>query len=430
MKSMVLDPDAAAAVATLESGLAAIQDLDFAALGDGDLRSLIEVAETAGRRLASAQIGLLDAADRRDLGRADGFFSAKNLVRHVGRLSPGRAAARDKAMRALRQLPDVETALARGEIGVEQVELLGKVHANTRVCDQMAERQTTFLAQAERSSFADFTLDVRRWEQLADEDGTEPTNSRNHHNRDVNLVQDPVDRGWHLTGGYGALQGSALEEILGFYIDAETAADWEKARAEHGDDARYSDLPRSQAQRRADAMWQIFQDGANNETTAVPIGYTHHIVWNADTYQYGCDRIEGRAGPVLDPDTMRCQTLDGVPLDPIETAVESLFGAIRRVVVDAEGVVIDLGAARFFTGSARTAVKLSSTHCIWPGCDRPASRCQADHVVPHAKGGRTNPRNGANLCEGHNRLKEHGYTVWRDPAGQWHITKPDGTRLE
>jgi len=123
-------------------------------------------------------------------------------------------------------------------------------------------RQGAFLAQAQRQSFKDFTLEVRRWERVTDEDGPEPANSRNHRNRDVKLVQDAVDLGWHLTGGYGALQGAAIHEILGHYIAAETAADWEKARAEHGDDACYADLPRSQAQRRADALWRAHQPPA------------------------------------------------------------------------------------------------------------------------------------------------------------------------
>jgi len=113
MTSMALDPDAAAAIAQMAPGLGAVQALDLERLGDDDLRCLIEAAEVADRRLASAQIALLDAADRRRLGREDGFFSAKALVRRVGRLSPGRAAARDKAMQALRDLPDINAALGR-----------------------------------------------------------------------------------------------------------------------------------------------------------------------------------------------------------------------------------------------------------------------------------------------------------------------------
>ena len=63
MTSMALDPDAAAAIAQMAPGLGAVQALDLERLGDDDLRCLIEAAEVADRRLASAQIALLDAAD-------------------------------------------------------------------------------------------------------------------------------------------------------------------------------------------------------------------------------------------------------------------------------------------------------------------------------------------------------------------------------
>ena len=29
----------------------------------------------------------------------------------------------------------------------------------------------------------------------------------------------------------------------------------------------------------------------------------------------------------------------------------------------------------------------------------------------------------------HSRRKEHGYVVWRDPAGRWHTYRPDGTEI-
>jgi hypothetical protein len=27
-------------------------------------------------------------------------------------------------------------------------------------------------------------------------------------------------------------------------------------------------------------------------------------------------------------------------------------------------------------------------------------------------------------------LKEHGYQTWRDPNGQWHIQRPNGTQIQ
>jgi hypothetical protein len=140
-------------------------------------------------------------------------------------------------------------------------------------------------------------------------------------------------------------------------------------------------------------------------------------------------RLEGAEPEPHDADTYRCETLDGVPLEPVEAAAASLVQQVRRVVVDAAGVVIDLGRARAFTGGARTAVQLSTSHCPWPGCPVPASHCEIDHTHEHAKGGRTNPGNGAPFCGRHNRWKQKGFTTWRDPTGDWHVHRPDGTEI-
>ncbi|MBT8207831.1 MAG: HNH endonuclease, partial [Acidimicrobiia bacterium] len=82
-----------------------------------------------------------------------------------------------------------------------------------------------------------------------------------------------------------------------------------------------------------------------------------------------------------------------------------------------------------FTGNARHAIKLAHTHCVFAGCDVPSSKCEADHLLEHSKQGRTNPRNGAPLCGKHNRWKQKGFHVYRDPTGTWHTQRPDGTHI-
>ena len=132
-----------------------------------------------------------------------------------------------------------------------------------------------------------------------------------------------------------------------------------------------------------------------------------------------------------DPDSYRCSTLDGVPLEPVEQFFSSLANHVRRVIVTTKGVVIDLGRkARLFTGSARLAAQLQSPRCIWPGCDVPTSRCEIDHLHDHANGGPTNPDNGAPRCGVHNRWKQKGFTVTPDPdTGRWRTYRPDGTEI-
>ena len=143
-------------------------------------------------------------------------------------------------------------------------------------------------------------------------------------------------------------------------------------------------------------------------------------------------KLGGTRTPAPDPadDTYRCSTIDGYPVEPTETVANALIGHVRRVVMGSDGVVIDLGRKQqLFTGSARLAVFLQNDECFWPGCHVPVSACQADHTKPAAQGGCTCPGNGAPACGRHNRLKQHGYTVWRDPTGQWHTHRPDSTEI-
>jgi hypothetical protein len=56
--------------------------------------------------------------------------------------------------------------------------------------------------------------------------------------------------------------------------------------------------------------------------------------------------------------------------------------------------------------------------CVHPGCARSASRCDIDHTIPFAKGGKSCPCNLVPLCRFHHRLKTYGGWSLR-------LTRPD-----
>ncbi|MQW76048.1 DUF222 domain-containing protein [Nocardioides sp. dk4132] len=77
--------------------------------------------------------------------------------------------------------------------------------------------------------------------------------------------------------------------------------------------------------------------------------------------------------------------------------------------------------------------------CAFPWCERPARRCDTDHVVAHGDGGPTCSCNLAPLCRRHHRAKTHtvwtydktdaATYLWRSPHGL-HLVKDRGeTRL-
>ena len=293
---------------------------------DGGIEGMIErlqALDTARARLDAEAADLLAELDRSGVYAVDGHSSAKVMARHVSRLSGPTAASRERVSRMMRDLPELADAYRDGRIGVDQMHLLGRVHANARVRPFMVDAQDWFLRIAGRLSFKDFETEVRTWERLADEDGPEP-NDRMHQARRVKLAQDPAALTWDMAGRFGSMMGAQIDEIFSHYSAAELAADWEKARAEHGDDACELHLPRSADQRSADALWQVFQDAAGADHSAVGPAFCHNVVWDADTYEQMLRRLDGEPAEALDVDSYRCETLGGTPLEPYEAAAHSL----------------------------------------------------------------------------------------------------------
>ena len=241
-----------------------------------------------------------------------------------------------------------------------------------------------------------------------------------------------------MLAGCGSLSGAELKTIFDHFVDAEFRTDWDKAKIEHGDATVKAHLERTDGQRRFDAPSAIFQRAAATEPDGTGPKLVTNLVIDDATYDRTLTALATGVRPAADPDdeSYRCSTLDGHPVEPTEAVAASLLGKVRRVVVDVDSVVIDLGRSRrLFTGSARLAAQLANTECFWPGCHVPVTHCQIDHLTPFTErddgrgGGRTNPDNGGPACGKHNRHKEHGYTVWRDSSG-WHVLRPDGTEIE
>jgi hypothetical protein len=428
MGSTVLLAEAAEAIDTIGNGLDALFASGMSPADDRDAIVWITELETLSRRVAAAQTGLLDVIDRKSLFAADGHASAKVIVRHHAKLSEGDAKARVQVAAVCRDLPEVAEAWQAGQVGASQMRVIGEVHANPRVRPEMEERQQRLLDDARLMSARRFAQTTRGWARLVDQDGPQPAGERCHERRDSKLIPDPIDSSWTLSGSFGSLQGVEMREILDHFIDAEFKVDWAEAKQRVGERVTKADLERTDAQRRADAMLQLFRDAAAAPEGAVPPGFVHNIHWSAESYEELLQSLAGNRAPHPDPDTHMCRTPDGFDVDPTEAATNSLLFSFRRMVVDAKGVVIDLGRARRFTGSARTAASGPYQRCVWPGCWVQVTACEIDHVTEHAKGGGTDPTNGIPLCGRHNRWKQKGFTVHREHDGTWRLTRPDGTQ--
>jgi hypothetical protein len=82
----------------------------------------------------------------------------------------------------------------------------------------------------------------------------------------------------------------------------------------------------------------------------------------------------------------------------------------------------------------RHLVKTRHRTCTFPGCRRPARRCDDDHTVPYDQGGRTCECNLAPLCRRHHAAKQApgwqltqprpGHLTWNLPTGRTRTITP------
>jgi hypothetical protein len=87
------------------------------------------------------------------------------------------------------------------------------------------------------------------------------------------------------------------------------------------------------------------------------------------------------------------------------------------------------------TRSLRHLVDTRQRTCAFPGCRRPAARCDDDHTIPYDQGGLTCECNLAPLCRRHHRAKQTygwhleqtqpGHLTWTLPHGRTYHAKPD-----
>jgi hypothetical protein len=128
--------------------------------------------------------------------------------------------------------------------------------------------------------------------------------------------------------------------------------------------------------------------------------------------------------------------LDGAGPIPAQIARELAAGGTwRRMLTDrSSGVLLDLGRTQYPPSMPlRENVQERDQTCRFPGCQRKATSCEIDHVIPWPAG-TTSKDNLACLCSYHHRLKTFGgwklrldadgACTWTSPAGLQYVTRP------
>ena len=128
-----------------------------------------------------------------------------------------------------------------------------------------------------------------------------------------------------------------------------------------------------------------------------------------------------------------CNPSPGVMLDGAIIPAAMLAELIAAgTTVKPLSEIADLPTERQYRPStALTAfVRMRAITCSFPGCNKPAHRCDLDHLIPWPAGA-THPGNLAPLCRLHHLVKTFGgWTPTAQPDGTTHWTAPTGHTYE
>ncbi|GAA5089259.1 HNH endonuclease signature motif containing protein [Microbacterium yannicii] len=187
---------------------------------------------------------------------------------------------------------------------------------------------------------------------------------------------------------------------------------------------------------RADVVLDLLIDGAVESHPGQARGVKATVFVTAPVLALLHESDASRAAAGIDP-----PVVEGIGPIPLPVARELAGGASgwTRVLTHPEtGMVLSVGRDQYRPPPAlQKLVKWRADRCMGPGCGMPASRCDVDHNVDWALGGRTELTNLGPLCEGHHTVRHHtdwrieqvagsgGAIRWTSPSGRHYLVEPE-----
>lgn len=359
----------------------ALEAVDPHRLTDGELDETVVELLALDSRFAALRARLLAAWDARQVWAGDGSRSAAARLGRDTNLSSKRATAEIARARRLAAMPVTTGAVRAGKLSMDQADLLR--WANQPDIAEVFARDEQFLIDMILGLRLD---DARRavdyWIDRAYEEAGKDRPYRSRAGRHLQVArtfQGSVD----VKGRLDPLAGTEVMTELTRIERELFEADW--AAAKNADVS--GDLPRTHAQRMADALQQMarnsagFREGAHRQPRPLITVHTGYSTFSR-----------------------MCELSDGTVISPEQAVPYLLAGDIERIVFDGPSRVIEVGVReRFFTGALRRAIQVRDRRCQDPsGCDVVAEGCDIDHKIEYAKGGLTTQDNGACKCRKHN----------------------------
>ena len=362
-----------------------LEALDPDALTDGQLHRLVIGLEDLTSRAAAVRARLVAVWDARKLWADDNSKAGWARLARECKLTEATAKAEIARARKLRTMPATVAALLAGKLSIDQADLLRSANRPV-LAGLFADAETMLIADIATMRLDDARRVVDYWIDAAYQALGLDRPYRSHDSRHLRLVRT-FDGSVDVKGRLDALAGT---EVMTEFHRVEQQLfdeDWAAARAKHGPDALPKHLPRTHAQRMADAFVIIARQSAAYREGV------HRLPRPLITIHVGQGTF-----------SRMCELADGTVIAPEQAVPYLCEGDIERIIFDGPSRVIDVGVReRFFTGALRRAIQVRDRHCQHPsGCDVPAEDCQIDHKIRYTDGGLTTQDNGRCYCDTHN----------------------------
>jgi hypothetical protein len=369
-----------------------------------DAAALVEVLGLQDQ-LAARVLGGLGVFDAVDGWAPDGATSLTAWLRHHVGMANRDACHVARMAKYLHRLPVSAAAHADGRLSSGQLEAI-VAHLSERTVGRFAEQEAGLVPSLVPLPTTDVITAMERWRALAEDelDEKEPPE----HVRSLHLSPS-LDRRWH-----GSL---TLDDEAGTVVATAVRL------ASTGVLPAAGEAERSPARQRADALVEVCQFFLDNQRTKPGGRHRPHlnIVITAD------DLANDGPGRLVDGGLLPSSSVDRLLCDC----------NVHRVVIDSASAIVDYGrSTRTAPAPLFNALVVRDQHCRHPGCDRPASWCEAHHVVHWRRGGETNLTNLVLKCSRHHHLghqpgwsevlESDGTLIITDPSGRRHVSHPPG----
>jgi hypothetical protein len=353
---------------------------------------LLELLESR-ERLEAETLRCLGEWDGARAWADDGAFSPQAwLVRHAP-VTKSEAAQLLRTARLACDHDRTAKMLSTGDVSTAHVEVMARAARHRE--EIYSEHEDALLDAATSLPPDSFRLVARRWRSLADDALSDSDAFDAFHARRLHC--SATFRGTVIVDGELDPEGGAA------VIAALNSLDCPDPENGPG-------LPRSMAQRRADALVHLAQQSLAREETSARRARTMDVIVDADT-------LAGR--PPADLVAARCE-LSGVGSVP-RSIVDRLCcdASIARVLRRGPSLILELGRRTPVVSPAQhRALAHRDGGCGFPGCEAPHEWCDAHHIVHWIRGGRTDLVNLVLLCRRHHvAVHEGGWRLTREADG-------------